>query len=217
MNALARTRPSDQQALPLGPTVLYRRGMSNGAQQRSENETGLIRCAHDMRPELQRFLLARRCDPADVDDLLQTLLLKLATIRTGPVANPRAYIFQMSNNLLHDARRGRRRQEARDDRWARSVFGLDLDRDPNPSPEDMAIQRQEVREVEERLAAMPARTSEILRLYRIEGHTQKSIAETMEISLSAVEKHLQRAYRTLLELRGELDADVVSDHEGQVP
>lgn len=188
--------------------------MSNGVSLRSEGETGLIRCANDMRPQLQRFLLARRCDPADVDDILQTLFLKLATVRTGTVANPRAYIFQMSNNLLHDARRGRQRQEVRDDQWARSSFGLDLDRDPNPSPEEIAIQREEVREVEALIAGMPPRTAEILRLYRIEGHTQKSIAEAMEISLSAVEKHLQRAYRTLLELRGALDSDVDSDQEG---
>ncbi len=190
--------------------------MSTGEPLRSEGETGLIRCAHNMRPELQRFLLARRCAPADVDDLLQSLFVKLANVHTGPVANPRAYIFQMSNNLLHDTRRGRQRQEARDDRWARSSFGLDLDRDPNPSPEDIAILRQEVREAEALLAGMPARTAEILRLHRIEGCTQKSIAETMEISLSAVEKHLQRAYRTLLVLRDKLDADVESGEEGPV-
>ena len=48
---------------------------------------------------------------------------------------------------------------------------------------------------------MPERTADILRRYRVEGQSQKVIAEQIGISLSAVEKHLQRAYRVLLELR----------------
>ena len=52
---------------------------------------------------------------------------------------------------------------------------------------------------------MPVRTAQILKMYRLDGVSQKAIANTLDLSLSAVEKHLQRAYRTLQFLREELD------------
>jgi RNA polymerase sigma-70 factor (ECF subfamily) len=159
----------------------------------------------EMRDELKRFMLARQCDPAEVDDLLQDLFVKLSTGKTGPVGNPRAYLYQMANNLLLDRRRGRHRQARRDDSWARSQFGQDLREDPAASPERVAIDRNLLAQVEATLREMPERTADILRRYRLEGQSQKVIAEQIGISLSAVEKHLQRAYRVLLELRGGIE------------
>lgn len=78
-------------------------------------ETGLKQLLSEMRSELLRFILARQCDPAEAEDLLQDLYVKLTSLRIGPVSNPRAYLYQMANNLLHDHRRGRRRQQERDD------------------------------------------------------------------------------------------------------
>ena len=200
-------------ALPLATADLYRIGMSDLREESAESETGLKQLLTEMRSELTRFMLARKCDPAEVEDLLQDLYLKLSSIRTGPVSNPRAYLFRMSNNLLHDHRRGRTREQHRDDHWARNRFGHDLERDPEPSPEQTAIDRDELRRVEQVLAGMPPRTAEILRMYRVEGQSQKAIASCLEISLSAVEKHLQRAYRALMQLREELDGAPETDEE----
>ena len=142
---------------------------------------------------------------ADAEDAVQDLYVKLASIRTGPVSAPRAYLYQMANNLLHDHRRGSRRQQARDDHWTRSRIGPDLEKDTEPSPEQSAIARDELERVNEALATMPVRTAQILKMYRLDGLSQKAIANTLDLSLSAVEKHLQRAYRKLQLLREELD------------
>lgn len=168
---------------------------------------GMKQLLLEMGAELKRFALARKCDPAEVDDLLQDLYLKLDQGRTGPVANPRAYLFQMTNNLILDRRRARQRQERRDDDWARSSFGQDLAEAPGASPERVVIDRHLLAHVEAAIAAMPERTADILRRFRIEEQSQKHIAEELEISLSAVEKHLQRAYRVLLALRKEIEQD----------
>lgn len=177
--------------------------------------SGLARLLEEMRPQLERFMLARGCDAGEVDDLVQDLFLKVEDLRSGPIASPRAYLFRMAANLVLDARRGRRRQQSRDDGWARARFGLDLDSTPDPSPEDIAISRDLFARVEAALAAMPARTAEVLRLYRLEGLPQKAIAERLGLSLSAVEKHLQRAYRALAGLRTTLEAEPdVTQREG---
>lgn len=180
--------------------------MSPGNEYSRINQAGLTQLLGDMRPELGRFMLARQCNPAEVDDLLQDLYVKLSGVQTGPVSNPRAYLYQMANNLLHDHRRGRRRQQARDDHWARNRTGDDLERDAEPTPEESAIARDELKRVNEVIALLPDRTAQILKMYRLEGVSQKAIANSFGLSLSAVEKHLQRAYRKLLLLREELDS-----------
>jgi RNA polymerase sigma factor (sigma-70 family) len=179
--------------------------MSRGCEDSNTGETGLRQLLAEMRSELLRFMLVRGCNPAEVEDLLQDLYVKLTSIHTGPVSNPRAYLYQMANNLLHDHRRGRRRQQERDDHWTRNRTGPDLEKDAGPTPEESAIARDELERVNEAIASMPDRTAQILKMYRLDGVSQKVIASSLELSLSAVEKHLQRAYRMLLLLREELD------------
>lgn len=179
--------------------------MSLGCEDSSTGEAGLQQLLGEMRSDLLRFMLVRGCDPAEVEDLLQDLYVKLTSIPTGPVSNPRAYLYQMANNLLHDRRRGHRRQQQRDDHWTRDRIGPDLEKDAGPSPEERAIARDELDRVNEAIASMPVRTAQILKMYRLDGVSQKAIATSLDLSLSAVEKHLQRAYRKLQLLREELD------------
>lgn len=179
--------------------------MSPRGEESITGETGLAQLLGEMRPDLLRFLLARQCDPAEVEDLLQELYVKLTSVGTGPISHPRAYLYQMANNLLHDHRRGRRRQQERDDHWTRNRTGGDLEADAAPSPEQSAIARDELARVNRVIASMPDRTAQILKMYRLDGLSQKSIADRFDLSLSAVEKHLQRAYRKLLLLREELE------------
>lgn len=179
--------------------------MSPTCEDSSAGETGLTQLLGDMRSELLRFMLVRGCNPAEVEDLLQDLYVKLTSVRSGPVSNPRAYLYEMANNLLHDHRRGQRRQQARDDHWTRNRIGPNLEKDAGPSPEESAIARDELARVNAVIALMPDRTAQILKMYRLDGVSQKDIAISLDLSLSAVEKHLQRAYRKLLQLREELD------------
>lgn len=181
---------------PLPDGSVYRRRFGVG---------GMKQLLLEMQDDLKRFALARHCDPGEVDDLLQELFIKLSTSGTGQVGNPRAYLYQMTNNLIHDMRRGRMRQERRDDGWARTEFGQELLQHPGASPERLAIDRQMLAQVDAAIDEMPERTAQILRRYRVEGQSQKQIAGELGISLSAVEKHLQRAYRSLMELRVMLD------------
>ncbi|MCT2560189.1 RNA polymerase sigma factor [Tsuneonella sp. YG55] len=174
----------------------YGRGMEGGAQE-IESSAGLRQVLLDMHTILRRFALARGCADSEADDLLQDLFIKVSELRGGPIANPRAYLFQMTSNLILDRRRVEMRQVRREDGWARSTFGHDLVDDPQPTPETTALDRDLLTRVEHALGAMPQRTAEILKLYRVDGLAQKAIAARFDLSLSAVEKHLQRAYKDL--------------------
>ncbi|AYJ85643.1 RNA polymerase sigma factor [Sphingomonas paeninsulae] len=159
------------------------------------------------RAMLLRFLIARGASPAESEDILQELFLKLRTVQVGPVSEPKSYLYRMAHNLLNDRRRAATRQGARESAWASTRIGADGQSLATPSIEDSLIQRERLKTVEATLAALPERTSFILRRYRVDGVSQKTIAADLGIALSSVEKHLQRAYRAILDVRQRLDAD----------
>lgn len=151
------------------------------------------------RAELLRFLRARGAAD-DAEDLLQDLWLRARSTSAGPVADPLAYVYRMANNLLFDIRRATARRQTRDHAWAElSIADAEFG-------ERLLLARDQLRAIEGVLADLGERTDSIFRRFRIEGVNQHQIAAELGISLSAVEKHLQKAYRALLRCREEFDA-----------
>ena len=157
------------------------------------------------RAALLRFLAARGAG-ADAEDLVQELWVKLTAAPGGPVREPLAYLYRMADNLMIDRARARQRQQRRDEAWHETAM---ID---SPGAERGLVDREALARVERGLAALPPRTLAIFRRYRLDGIRQQEIAAEMELSLSAVEKHLQRAYRTLLELKR---AEIAEDGDRQ--
>lgn len=171
---------------------------------------GLIQLLTVVRPALQRFLAARGATPEEADDLLQDLYIKLAGQAIGPVAEPRAYLYRMANNLLVDRRRSGIRRSRREEDWAGTQSGAMFGIDDRPPADEVLIAGERLKILEDALAALPDRTFEVFLRFRVNDEPQKSIAGDLGISVSAVEKHLQRAYRVVMESRATLDADAVA-------
>ncbi|MDB5663051.1 MAG: polymerase sigma factor [Sphingomonas bacterium] len=172
----------------------------------SDQESGLIGVLIANRARITRFLRARLGDDSEAEDALHDLWIKLQASPSGPVADPLAYVYRMAANAASDRRRSALRRGRRDSDWA-GTGQLDEASAKLVSAEQMLIVRDELARVERALAALPERTSRIFRAFRVEGVSQKAIAAEHGISISAVEKHLQRAYRTILAVRKALDAD----------
>lgn len=160
----------------------------------------------ESRPALLRFLRARGAATDEAEDFLQDLFLKLEVQPTGPVSEPRAYLYRMADNLMLDRRRSAQRRARREGAW--------LDDSSNPADratvvatDDLLIAQEQLRQVGAALATLPLRTVEIFRRFRIDGERQKVIAADLGISVSAVEKHLQRAYDVVVTAKAEADAD----------
>ncbi|MDE8653921.1 RNA polymerase sigma factor [Novosphingobium album (ex Liu et al. 2023)] len=153
------------------------------------------------RAELLRFLVARCGARDEAEDLVQELWIKATTQQTGPIANGRAYLFRMANNLVLDQARGRQRAMRRDRGWLEAEGGGALAPEERPDPAEPAdealARKQEAALLERAIADLPEGAQRALRLYRLEGHGQADIARIMGISRSGVEKHLALAMKKL--------------------
>jgi RNA polymerase sigma-70 factor (ECF subfamily) len=164
-------------------------------------DSGLKQLLFEMRGALLRMLSARGAAPDEAEDLLQELFVRLETQAIGPVGEPKAYLYRMADNLFLDRRRAETRRAAREQRWG------EQDNELRPTPERELIGRERLAMVSAALAALPERTVEIFRRFRLDGESQRAIGDSLGISLSAVEKHLQRAYRAVTDIRARLDAE----------
>jgi len=159
------------------------------------------------RGPLLRFLRARGAGD-DCEDILQELWLKVERLEAeGPIADPRAYLFRMADNLMHDRVRASMRRTNREHAWIETGFDP-AGQDETPSAERALLARQRLRRVELALATLGDRTQAIFRRFRVDGVAQSRIAQEEGISVSAVEKHLQRAYRVVASLVEEADEAV---------
>ncbi|MCB2079684.1 MAG: RNA polymerase sigma factor [Novosphingobium sp.] len=154
------------------------------------------------RAELHRFLTARCGHVSEAEDLLQDLWIKLATLDTaGPIANGRAYLFRMANNLVLDRRRSQQRAMTRDRSWLDEEGHGSLppeDRPDMSEPADEAIaRRQEADMLHRAISELPSGAQRALKLYRLDGRNQAEVAQIMGISRSGVEKHLAVAMKHL--------------------
>ncbi len=157
------------------------------------------------RPAIRRFLIARTGSDADADDLIQDLWVKVGTVAIDTIGNPRAYLFQMANNLVLDRLRAARRREIRNDRWSSETYDVRPGDEAHDGakPADLAIiERERIERVHAAIAQLPTQAGRIVRLHKIEGKSHRAIADQLSISVSAVEKSMAVAMvhlRRLLE------------------
>lgn len=168
---------------------------------------GLEGVFHKSRDKLLRFFTLRLGNAQDAEDCLQDLWLKLVALNTGPVSDPVSYLFRMADNLAIDRRRSTQRRIHRDDAWQVARQGYPPDADDQPSVERQLIGRERLARMERVLGELPERTSIIFRRFRIDGIPQKEIAREFGITVSAIEKHLQKASRAVLDAQDALDED----------
>jgi RNA polymerase sigma factor (sigma-70 family) len=177
--------------------------------QRVSPDGGLAAVFMANREAIHRFLRARLRGTGDPEDMLQDLWVKLESVETGPVAEPLAYLYRMAENLALDRKRSAMRRTYRETEWTKGHIegGLGMAVDSQPDAERCLLARDHLRRVDSALGRLPERTAFVFRAVRIDGVPQKEIAASIGISLSAVEKHLQRAYRAVLEIQLKLDAE----------
>lgn len=145
--------------------------------------------AREYRPALRRYFGKRAHQPADVDDLVQEVLVRLA-VRGDceSIEMPEAYLMRTATNVWRDFLRKKRTHAV--DAHVEYVEGHA--REENGPSEELEGSEL-INAILAALGELSDRTRQIFVLCRVEGMRQKAVAKRLGISVSAVEKHMIRA------------------------
>jgi len=149
-------------------------------------------------PHLRSFF-SRRVPPAEVDDLMQEVFLRMQLHSSDQrIEHLSGYLFTVAASVLAD--RARRRMV----RYSTAHTALEEIHHPAESltPERLLLDREALDLVVEAIAALPQRTRDAFVLHRFEEMSCNTIAERLGITVSGVEKHIMRALRHLRERIG---------------
>jgi RNA polymerase sigma factor (sigma-70 family) len=150
-------------------------------------------------PALRGWLSRTTPPGVDADDVIQeayTILAELESV--DEIRHPRAYLFQVARSvIMRHVRRAR----------IVPIHSMDdLERLEHPedaaSPEQYAIDRDELRQLAKAIAAMPLKTREAFVLRRVRDMPQREIAARMRISENTVETHISRGILFLIDWFG---------------
>jgi RNA polymerase sigma-70 factor (ECF subfamily) len=130
----------------------------------------------------------------DVDDIVQeSYALLVERERLDDIRNPKAYLFQVAKSLVV---RNIRRAKIVSIQAVEDLGSVEF-ADDGVTPEQNAMERDELRRLSEIVAAMPGQAREAFVLRRVYGLPQREIAHRMGLAESTVEKHIARGIRWL--------------------
>lgn len=149
---------------------------------------------------LRAWVRAHFSRQVEVDDVVQETWAIFATIgNIDQVRHPRAYMFRVARSVIL--------QQLRRARIVTIEAVAEMDQlaieTTQAGPEQHAASHQALRQTGEMIAALPARCRQAFMLRKIDGLSQREIAQHMSISESTVEKHLSKALRLLMQAMSE--------------
>jgi RNA polymerase sigma factor (sigma-70 family) len=143
-----------------------------------------------------RGWLRSRAEAGEIDDVVQETYAILAGLpSTAQIHNPRAYMFQVAQTVV--LQRLRRAAIVRIDA-VEEIERLSISND-EPSPEQLVSDRQELRQAAMLIASLPPKCRQAFLLRKVDGLSQRQIAERMGVSEGTVEKHIAKGVRLLMD------------------
>lgn len=143
---------------------------------------------------LTSFFRRRIRDETDIEDLVQEVFERIVARDGGePVQHLGGYVLKTASSVWSDwVRRAAGRRNLR-----QASLDADAVSEAQFDPERIFAGKQALNQAVAVLVCLPERTRTIFILRRLEGQSIKEIADHFGISISAVEKHMLRAMRTL--------------------
>ncbi|MBP2260442.1 sigma-70 family RNA polymerase sigma factor [Pseudomonas hunanensis] len=127
--------------------------------------------------------------PHDAADLAQdTFVRALHAPQLASLDQPKAFLATIARRLLSNLYRRRALEQVYLEELAH------LPEQCHPSPEELALVREALAEIDRLLDGLPARARHAFILHRLEGLSQPDIAEQLGVSLATVERDLRRAF-----------------------
>lgn len=135
----------------------------------------------------------------DIDDVVQESYARLIMLdNVAHILDPRRYLLQVARNVLL--------QHVRHSKVVPIELVGDLEilhqAADDPLPDRQAEGRQEWQLFQDAIASLPPRCQQVYRLRKIDGLSQREVAQRLVMSESNVEKHLGRGVERLMTMFG---------------
>ncbi|MCA0899334.1 RNA polymerase sigma factor [Microbulbifer agarilyticus] len=154
---------------------------------------------------LVRFVTRIVRSTEDAEDIAQNAYLRLQKLSDEKdLDNPRAYLFQIANNLAVDQlRRGKlhidyvsQQLPPEGSTPTDDEYGFDQ------SPERVLAARQQLQAIHQAMDSLPLKCRQAFLLHRNRGLSYSDIAQEMNISVSSVEKYILQALKVCRQKTG---------------
>ncbi|WP_135442533.1 RNA polymerase sigma factor SigZ [Vibrio tasmaniensis] len=144
---------------------------------------------------LKSFLHSKVNNTADVDDLLQEILIKTYQNldKVQDASSVKSWLFQLANHTIIDFYRKRARHQRDTEIDAEDLWFAELDQD-SEFKEDLSHC------IEPFIEALPEKNAALLLAVDIEGRSQKEIAQSNNISYSTIKSRVQKSRDELKKL-----------------
>lgn len=153
-------------------------------------------------PRARSWLRRMRVTETETDEIIQDAYCRLAALdAVDHIDNPAAYFFSIIRNLLT------RRLRAARVVPLESLAEIDAS-DPMTDPEHQAAINQMNAKLHVLIDQLPERCARILRLRKLQGHSQREIAAMLGVSESVVENQVQFGVRSLMRAWSRADLEV---------
>jgi RNA polymerase sigma factor (sigma-70 family) len=151
---------------------------------------------------LRKFLVRRHVRRDDVADIVQETYCRV--LKSGDVEaieHPKAFLFQVANNVVRNAAK-HRRSGVEDD--AVDTESVEAD-DERPSPYRRLKAEQELAIVRAALEELAPKCREVFVLNRFENLSYSEIAAELDLSVSMIEKYVSQALSHLRKKVADVD------------
>lgn len=146
------------------------------------------------RPALLAYFGRRVRSDSEAEDLTQDVFERiLRSLETRPIANAEALVFCIAVNLLRDRARRAHTHGVEEPIPAEAIAEFADVLTVDLSPERVVLGERALEEVLSALDELGERTRAMFYLYKFENLKVREIAEMYGISISGVEKQLERA------------------------
>jgi RNA polymerase sigma-70 factor (ECF subfamily) len=148
-----------------------------------------------VKDKLYRLALRMLREPADAQDAIQEVLLKIWRQGTAlkKIDNIEAWAMRVTKNHCLDRLRSRRRQ-------IQALEPYQLDADDHPSAQEKLEQRETVHQLKQLMQRLPEKQQLVLQLRDVEGMTYQEIEELLDMPLGQVKTNLFRARQKMKKL-----------------
>ena len=165
----------------------------------------------DLEGRLRPFVARRVSSPADADDVMQDVFLRMqrgmADLRDEERFGP--WVYQVARSAIADHRRASARHPLA------TLPEHDAVDDPIELEDDCAVERELATYIAPFVAMLATPYREALTLTELEGLTQKGAAEMMGLSLSGMKSRVQRGRHQLRKLLDDC-CEIALDARGRV-